>query len=138
MFKTVVEVATLTASFVVQHFLYRRSLPATFTPRRILVIKLDHLGDVLLATPVFSNLRRAYPSAQVHALVGEWGAAGLKDHPHVDRIFGFFHDLEKQSLNLKRSPSYILSIVKNTIWWLIYVEIGLRWFLPFSSQAAIA
>ena len=89
MFKTLVEVITLVASFLIQHCLYNRSLPAGFNPRRILVIKLDHLGDVLLATPVFSNLRRAYPSAQVHALVGEWGEIGLKNHPDIDRIFQY-------------------------------------------------
>ena len=89
MFKTLVEVITLIASFLIQHCLYGKSLPAGFNPQRILVIKLDHLGDVLLATPVFSNLRRIYPSAQVHCLVGEWGEVGLRNHPDVDKILRY-------------------------------------------------
>ncbi len=89
MFKALVEVITLIASFLIQHCLYSKSLPVRFSPRNILVIKLDHLGDVLLATPVFSNLRRAYPSAKIHALVGEWGEVGLRNHPDVDRIFRY-------------------------------------------------
>ena len=89
MFKTFVEVITLIASFLIQHCLYGKSLPTGFNPRRILVIKLDHLGDVLLATPVFSNLRRAYPSAQLHGLVGEWGEVGLRSHPDVDKIIRY-------------------------------------------------
>ena len=89
MFKTLVEVITLVASFLIQHCLYGKSLPAGFNPQRILVIKLDHLGDVLLATPVFSNLRCAYPSAEIHCLVGDWGKIGLQNHPHVDKILQY-------------------------------------------------
>ncbi|MDE0505714.1 MAG: hypothetical protein OXI86_16680, partial [Candidatus Poribacteria bacterium] len=89
MFKTLVEVITLVASFLIQHCLYGKCLPAGFYPRRILVIKLDHLGDVLLATPVFSNLRRAYPLAQIHGLVGELGEISLRNHPDVDKILRY-------------------------------------------------
>ena len=89
MFKTLVEVITLIASFLIQHCLYSKFLPVGFNPQRILVIKLDHLGDVLLATPVFSNLRRAYPAANIHALVGEWGEVGLRSHPDVDKILRY-------------------------------------------------
>ncbi len=89
MFKTLVEVITLIASFLIQHCLYSKFLPVGFNPQRILVIKLDHLGDVLLATPVFSNLRRAYPAANIHALVGEWGEVGLRNHPDVDKILRY-------------------------------------------------
>ena len=41
----------------------------TFTPKRILIIKLRHHGDVLLSTPVASVLKKAYPQAQIDALV---------------------------------------------------------------------
>jgi hypothetical protein len=37
--------------------------------RRALVIKLRHHGDVLLASPVFTVLRRAAPHAEIDALV---------------------------------------------------------------------
>ena len=122
MFKALVEAITLIASFLIQHCLYGKSLPARFNPQRILVIKLDHLGDVLLATPVFSNLRYAYPSAEIHVLAGEWGEVGLRNHPDVDKIFlynaGFFRRLgEPKShcnaitvLSLMRQQEYDLVI----------------------------
>ena len=110
MFKSSVEVITLIASFLIQHCLYNRFLPVGFNPRRILVIKLDHLGDVLLATPVFSNLRRAYPSAQVHALVGEWGEIGLRNHPDIDRIFRYNARFFRRHGNLK-SQCKILAVL---------------------------
>ena len=37
--------------------------------RRVLVTKLRHHGDVLLASPVFTVLKRALPSAEIDALV---------------------------------------------------------------------
>lgn len=89
MFRTAIESATIAASFLIQRTLYRRPLLVQFKPRRILVIKLDHLGDVLLATPVFLNLRHAYPDAQIHALVGSWGAAVIRNHPGVDEIIQY-------------------------------------------------
>jgi heptosyltransferase-3 len=40
-------------------------------PRRILVIKLRHIGDVLLLTPVFDSLRAAFPAAELYACVND-------------------------------------------------------------------
>ena len=42
--------------------------------------------DVLLATPVFSNLRRAYPNAELHALTGAWSRVVLERHPDVNSV----------------------------------------------------
>lgn len=89
MFKNATEILTLIASAAVQWLFYRKRLPKDFTPERILVIKLDHLGDVLLATPVFSNLRRAYPSAELHALTGAWSRVVLEKHPDVDNVIEY-------------------------------------------------
>jgi ADP-heptose:LPS heptosyltransferase len=48
-----------------------------FKPRRlrILVIKLDHLGDFLLSIPALSKLRAKYPHAEMDIVVGSWNAA---------------------------------------------------------------
>ena len=89
MLRRAIELATIMSSFIVQRIRFRRVLPADFKPRRILVVKLDHLGDVLLATPVFSNLRSAYPHAQIHALVGSTGALVLRHHPDVNNIIKY-------------------------------------------------
>lgn len=45
----------------------RRPLPAPI--ERILAIKLDHLGDLVLALPALASLRTAYPHARLDALV---------------------------------------------------------------------
>ena len=86
MFQNATEILTLIASATVQWLFYRKRLPKDFAPERILVIKLDHIGDVLLATPVFSNLRRAYPNAELHALTGAWIRVVLEKHPDVNNV----------------------------------------------------
>jgi lipopolysaccharide heptosyltransferase II len=54
--------------------------------RRILVIRPDHLGDLLFTTPALRVLRQRYPGAHIAALVGPWGAPALANNPHVDEL----------------------------------------------------
>ncbi|MFW5691507.1 MAG: glycosyltransferase family 9 protein [Chloroflexota bacterium] len=53
---------------------------------RILLIRPDHLGDMLLTTPAINALRRARPFAQIHALVGPWGAPVLETNEDLDAV----------------------------------------------------
>ncbi len=57
-----------------------------FPPHRILLIKPDHLGDVLLATPALAQVRQQFPQATIVALIGPWSAFMLADHPAVDAL----------------------------------------------------
>jgi len=50
------------------------------------VIKLDHLGDLVTATPAFRALRAAFPGATLHALVGPWAGEVLAGNPSIDRV----------------------------------------------------
>lgn len=55
-------------------------------PRSILVIRVDHIGDVMMSTPVYPALKKKYPQAKITVLVGSWAAELLKYNPYVDRI----------------------------------------------------
>ena len=56
------------------------------TPKRILIITLRHLGDVLLCTPLFNSLRLAYPNAVIDVLVYTNTASIIYGNPHIDSI----------------------------------------------------
>ncbi len=56
--------------------------------RRVLVTKLRHHGDVLLASPVFSVLKAHAPHLEIDALVYADTAAMLEGNPAVSRLFG--------------------------------------------------
>lgn len=53
---------------------------------RILLIRPDHLGDVLLTMPAVHALRRARPKAEIHALVGPWSAELIAAYDCVDLV----------------------------------------------------
>jgi heptosyltransferase-3 len=54
-------------------------------PKKIMVLKLRHLGDVLLTTPVFRALREKFPGAELLAGVNAGTEAILKGSPLVAR-----------------------------------------------------
>ena len=54
--------------------------------RKILVIKLRHIGDVLLCIPALNAVRPAFPSARIHALVNEGTEEMLTLNPAVDEV----------------------------------------------------
>jgi heptosyltransferase-3 len=56
------------------------------TPRSILVFRLDQLGDVVLTTPLFRELKRMYPTARCTAVVQPAYRAILTTNHSVDEI----------------------------------------------------
>lgn len=55
-------------------------------PKKILVVRVDHIGDVVLAIPFFKSLRNAFPNAKITALLGPWVYGLLEDEPFIDQI----------------------------------------------------
>jgi hypothetical protein len=64
--------------------------------RCALVTKLRHHGDVLLASPVFSTLKRAAPHVEIDALVYAGTAAMLANHPSIPAIHTIDRDWKRQ------------------------------------------
>jgi ADP-heptose:LPS heptosyltransferase len=55
-------------------------------PRKLLVVRPDHLGDMLLMTPALAWLRRNFPETHITVLAGTWGTASLENNPDIDHI----------------------------------------------------
>ncbi|AWI08430.1 glycosyltransferase [Ereboglobus luteus] len=68
-----------------------RALPAAMGRdiNQIAVVKLDHIGDLLLATPVFHSLRRRFPGAKITAVVAPEAAPVLEGNPNVDKVIQY-------------------------------------------------
>lgn len=64
--------------------------------RRVLVTKLRHHGDVLLASPVLATLKRVAPEAEIDALVYAETAPMLERHPALARLFTIDRALKRQ------------------------------------------
>jgi ADP-heptose:LPS heptosyltransferase len=61
-----------------------RTVPAD--PAKILVLRNNDIGDLLVVTPLFEALNRTFPNAEIIAGIGSWNIEVLLGNPYVDRI----------------------------------------------------
>ncbi len=54
--------------------------------KRLLIIRPDHLGDVLLSTPAIQAIKRKRPDMSIHVLCGEWAADLLANYDEIDLV----------------------------------------------------
>ena len=57
--------------------------------KSILLIRLDHLGDVLLTTPAIRSLKKTFPQARITMVIKEWSFEAIKNNPRIDNIIVF-------------------------------------------------
>ncbi len=64
----------------------RAARPDVPARARVLLIRPDHLGDVLFTGPALARLRAAWPQAQITLLVGPWAADLAGSLPGADHV----------------------------------------------------
>lgn len=77
---------------------------------RILLIRPDHLGDMLLTAPALHALRRARPLSEIHVLAGPWAAGVLAHYPEVDLVLTLPFPGFERTLKEDLSSPYYLAI----------------------------
>jgi len=65
----------------------RKTIP--LNPKKILIIRSGAIGDVLMSTPLVSELRKKYPEAEICYLVGKWSCQALKNNTNIDKMIVF-------------------------------------------------
>lgn len=70
---------------------------------RVLIIQTAFLGDVILATPVVSELKRLYPNVEIDMLVKKGNESLLANNPKIHNVFTF----DKSKGKYKAIRSYI-------------------------------
>jgi len=83
-------------------------------PRTILVIQLDHLGDAVISTVMFPELRKRYPRASIEVLAGPWNRQVFEAIPEVDRV----HVCRASRFARKGRAAWIAS----TLWWGLWLR----------------
>ncbi len=64
----------------------RRSPKGTIPAPRILLIRPDHLGDLVMTTPVLQALREQVPNAHITMMVGPWSSAVVERHTALNQL----------------------------------------------------
>ena len=67
--------------------LFKRRIPKKIN--NILVIRLDHIGDVVNATLIAKNIKNCYPDAKLTFLINPACKDLLKNNPYIDAIIAF-------------------------------------------------
>ncbi len=65
--------------------------------KKILIVRTDRIGDVVMITPVIRELRKTYPGSFIGALVTSYTSDILSNNPHLDTII--IDDLSEGSFN---------------------------------------
>jgi ADP-heptose:LPS heptosyltransferase len=56
---------------------------------KILVIKRDKIGDLLLTTPMLAHLKASLPGAEVHLLANDYNSWVVAGNPNLDRLWTY-------------------------------------------------
>jgi ADP-heptose:LPS heptosyltransferase len=59
---------------------------------RILVVRRDNIGDLVLTTPVFAALKARFPGCRVEALANTYNAPILEGQPDLDAVHAYTKD----------------------------------------------
>jgi len=54
--------------------------------KKILVLKIEHLGDFLLAVPLLRGLRANFPAAKITVIISPWNKAVAEGCPYIDEL----------------------------------------------------
>ena len=100
---------------------------------RLLLIRPDHMGDVLLAAPAGLALRAGLPRARIDWLVGPWAADIIDRAPHADAVMtcafpGFtrrpkgspwepYAELWRMAAQLQRRCYDLALVLRPDHWW---------------------
>jgi lipopolysaccharide heptosyltransferase II len=98
---------------------YQPLTAQTFHPRRILVIRLDLIGDLVMSLTAVRVLKRTYPEAEIDLLALPSSASIIMKDPDLSRIFTY-------NPNIWRRPRALL---QPRVWseaWLLYHRLKAR------------
>jgi ADP-heptose:LPS heptosyltransferase len=76
------------------------------TPR-VLIVKRDKLGDLLLTTPVLAHLAASLPQAQIHLLANDYNAWVVSAHPNLHRTWTYPRTRDGGRLRIRAALSQL-------------------------------
>ena len=85
-------------------------LPQRTTADRVLVIRPDHLGDVLLMMPAIRLIKLERPDTELHVICGKWAAELLAPYDEIDAVLTRdFPGFQRRRVSAARNP-YLMAL----------------------------
>ena len=55
--------------------------------KRVLILRFDRIGDMVITTPIFRELKRAYPNISISVLASDVNKDVIRYNPYIDKIY---------------------------------------------------
>ena len=55
--------------------------------KKILILKDDRIGDMIILTPVFRELKSAYPEIKISVMASSVNKDVIRYNPHIDKVY---------------------------------------------------
>lgn len=78
--------------------------------KKILLIRIDRLGDLVLTLPALKAVREAFPKAEVSFLINKKYFNLVENNPWTDKIFLYDADNQAETLNTMKKQGFDLAI----------------------------
>ncbi len=80
--------------------------------KNILIMKPSALGDIVLALPALTALRKSFPDAKISWLIRPEFAPLLENHPHLDEIISFDRKLLAKAWFHPKAFNSLISLIR--------------------------
>ena len=67
--------------------------------KRILLIRIDFLGDMVCTTALIHSLKRKWPTAEIHVLANKYNSYALDDNPDVEKVHRYVYSKSRERNN---------------------------------------
>lgn len=81
--------------------------------RRVLLLRLERIGDLLMTVEAIADVKRAWPNARIHLAVGSWNASIARLIADIDHV----HVLDVPWLSRGEAPASWRAIVRQARGW---------------------
>ena len=85
-----------------------------FQPRnlKVLVVRLDRIGDVILSLPALAAIRDRFPNAVISMMLRPYTQEVMEGHPLVDEVIPYLYEKKGRHRSLVGNIRFIREIVK--------------------------
>ena len=75
-------------AYLLKLFSNKKSIPFDIKKsKRVLILKYDRIGDMIVATPIFRELKSAYPEMSISVLASKANKDVIRYNPYIDKIY---------------------------------------------------
>ena len=73
-------------AYLLRLLTYKKNTPFDIKKsKRVLILKYDRIGDMIVTTPIFRELKNAYPNISISVLASKVNKDVIRYNPYIDK-----------------------------------------------------